>query len=92
MNDDWIEYAIGDTTFAITKADADHPVPISGALVAFEVSDLAAEVARLRDQSVSFRGDIGETGVCRFITALDPDGSEFPIHHRKSVPDATRNI
>jgi extradiol dioxygenase family protein len=29
ISDDWIEYAIGDTTFAITQADADHPVPIS---------------------------------------------------------------
>ena len=92
MSDDWIEYAVGDTAFAITQADADHPVPVSGALVAFEVSDLTAEVARLRDHSVVFRGDVIETAVCRFIIALDPDGSEFLIHQRKPVPDATPTI
>ena len=94
MTDDWIEYAIGDTTFAITQADADHPVPISGALVAFEVGDLAAEVARLRGHSVAFRGDIVETAVCRFIIALDPDGtsflstsgSQFPMRRKPSNP------
>jgi extradiol dioxygenase family protein len=92
MSDDWIEYAVGDTTFAITQADADHPAPVAGALVAFEVSDLTTEIARLRDHSVVFRGDVVETAVCRFIVALDPDGSEFLIHERKSTPDATRTI
>ena len=53
---------------------------------------LAAEVARLRDHSVTFRGDVVETAVCRFIIAIDPDGSEFLIHQRKRVPDAARTI
>jgi predicted enzyme related to lactoylglutathione lyase len=92
MTDDWIEYVIGDTTFAITRTDTDHPVPVSGALIAFEVSDLAAEVARLREDSVQFRGDIVETAVCRFILAVDPDGSEFLIHQRKSVSDGAQTI
>jgi predicted enzyme related to lactoylglutathione lyase len=91
-SDEWIEYVIGDSTFAISQADADHPTPVSGALIAFEVSDLDAEVARLRKQSVTFRGDIVETSVCRFIVALDPDGSEFLIHQRNPTPDATRTI
>jgi predicted enzyme related to lactoylglutathione lyase len=91
-NDEWIEYAIGDGTFAISRADADHPAPVSGALVAFEVRDLDVEIARLRKKSVTFRGDIIETSVCRFIVALDPDGSEFLIHQRKPTPDATRTI
>jgi predicted enzyme related to lactoylglutathione lyase len=92
MSDDWIEYTLGDATFAITRADADHPAPVSGALVAFEVSDLSAEVARLRDHSVTFRGDVVETAVCRFIIAIDPDGSEFLIHQRKRVPDAANHL
>ena len=83
MTDDWIEYALGDSTFAITQADAAHPAPVAGALIAFEVSDLPAEVARLRGHSVEFRGDVVETSVCRFIVAVDPDGSEFLIHQRK---------
>jgi catechol 2,3-dioxygenase-like lactoylglutathione lyase family enzyme len=92
MTDEWIEYALGDTTFVITQADADHPVPVSGALLAFELSNLAEDVARLRDHSVQFRGDIVETAVYRFIVAVDPDGSEFLIHQRKAALDAPQTI
>jgi predicted enzyme related to lactoylglutathione lyase len=82
--EDWIEYDLRDGTFAITKADAEHPTPVRGALAAFEVADTDAEVRRLRGTSVSFSGDIVETPVCRFIVARDPDGSEFLIHQRKT--------
>ena len=91
-SDDWLEYDFGDATFAITQADADHPVPVRGALLAFEVADLEAELTRLRSHGVAFRGDIVETEVCRFIIALDPDQSEFLIHQRKPGPDATPTI
>jgi catechol 2,3-dioxygenase-like lactoylglutathione lyase family enzyme len=57
-----------------------------------EQSGAAGDVARLRDHSVQFRGDIVETAVCRFIVAVDPDGSEFLIHHRKAAPDAPQTI
>ncbi len=92
MSDDWIEYDLGDSTFVITRADGEHGTPVRGALVAFEVADIEAEVARLRGQSVAFRGNIVETPVCRFILGLDPDQSEFLIHQRKTQPDATRTI
>ena len=82
-NDEWVEYDIGHATFVITQADDDHPVPVRGALVAFEVPDVDAEVARLRSHSIKFCGEIVETSICRFIIALDPDGSEFLIHQRK---------
>jgi hypothetical protein len=91
ISDDWIEYVIGHTTFAITPADADHPTPVRGALVAFEVTDLESEIARLRSHSVAFREKIIETAVCRFIIALDPDGSEFLIHQRKPTSYATQS-
>ncbi len=80
---EWFEYDVGDTTFAISIADADHPVPVRGAVLAFEVSDLDAEVARLQQQGATFRGRIVETPVCRFAIVLDPDGSEVIIHKRK---------
>ena len=83
ISDDWVEYTLGDSTFAITQADAAHPAPVTGALVAFEVGDLPVEIARLRAFSVEFLGDVIETSVCRFIVAVDPDGSEFLIHQRK---------
>ena len=80
---EWFEYDIGDTTFTISTADAEHPVPVRGAVLAFEVSDLDEEVARLRKQGASFRGEITETPVCRFAIVLDPDSSEVIIHKRK---------
>src|SRR5258708_40027332 len=64
--DEWFEYDVGHTTFAISASDAEHPVPVRGAVVAFEVSDLDAEVARLQKSGATFRRAITETPVCRF--------------------------
>jgi catechol 2,3-dioxygenase-like lactoylglutathione lyase family enzyme len=83
---EWFEYDVGDTTFAISAADAEHPAPVRGAALAFEVSDLDAEVARLEKLGAAFRGGITETPVCRFAIVLDPDGSEVIIHKRKMTP------
>ncbi len=82
--DFWIEYDLGDTTFAISKPDEEHPVPVRGALVAFEVTDLDAFVARLKSEGVKFSKDIAETPVCRMAFALDPDGNEILLHQRKA--------
>ena len=79
----WVEYDVGDTTFAITVADADHPVPVQGAAVAFEVADLDAAVAGLRQRGVAFRQEVSETPVCRFAIILDPDGSPVILHQRR---------
>jgi len=79
----WFEYDVGNSTFAICTADAEHPVPVRGAVVALEVSDLDAEVARLQKLGAKFSGAISETPVCRFAVVLDPDGSEIIIHKRK---------
>jgi catechol 2,3-dioxygenase-like lactoylglutathione lyase family enzyme len=81
---EWVEYDVGDMTFAITPADAEHPVPVGGAALAFEVSDLDAEVERLKRAGVKFRREIGETPVCRLAVILDPDGSGIILHQRKS--------
>ena len=80
---DWFEYDLGDTTFVITSADAEHPTPIRGALVAFEVDALDAEVARLRKLGVTIKEDIAESPFCRYATILDPDNTELLIHKRK---------
>ena len=81
---EWFEYDLGDTTFAISSADAEHPVPVRGAALAFEVSNLEEEVARLQERGVPFHRGVTETPVCRFAIVLDPDGSEVIIHQRKS--------
>lgn len=86
---EWFEYDAGDTTFAISVADAEHPVPVRGAVLAFEVSDLDAEVERLQKRGATFRRAIVETPVCRFAIVLDPDGSEIIIHKRKIAAGAS---
>ena len=80
---EWFEYDVGETTFAISLADSDHPLPVRGAALAFEVSDLDAEVARLEKCGATFRRATTETPVCRFAIVLDPDGSEVILHQRK---------
>ena len=80
---EWLEYDIGGGTFAISLADADHPVPVRGAVLALEVSDLEAEVARLQGGGARFRTGITESPICHFAVLLDPDGSEIILHKRK---------
>jgi predicted enzyme related to lactoylglutathione lyase len=87
---EWFEYDIGDTTFAITTADDEHPVPVRGAVVGFEVPDLEAEVIRLRKLGASFRGEATETPICRFAILLDPDSNEIIIHQKKTINNLER--
>ncbi len=84
FNDEWFEYDLGDTTFAIARADETHPVPVRGAAVAFEMRDLDAAVSRLKAEGVLFRQDIFETSICRLAVALDPDRNEVILHQRKA--------
>ena len=84
----WFEYDLGDATFAITTADAEHPVPIRGAVAAFEVDDLDAEVARLKALKIPFASENVETPVWRFATVRDPDGNESILHQRRKAPKA----
>lgn len=82
---EWFEYDVGDSTFAISAADAEHPVPVRGALAAFEVDDLDAETSRLRALGIVSAGEVTETPVCRFVSLRDPDGSEVILHERKTT-------
>jgi predicted enzyme related to lactoylglutathione lyase len=82
---EWFEYDLGDTAFAIASADAEHPAPIRGAMAAFEVDDLDAEVKRLGDLGIPLARDITDTPVCRIATIRDPDGSEIILHQRRNA-------
>jgi len=79
----WFEYDLGSATFAICQGDAEHPAPVRGAALAFEVSELSAEVNRLKGLKVKFKSDIGETPVCLMAVIYDPDGNELILHQRK---------
>ena len=82
--DEWIEYDLGGTTFAITTMDESHKPATKGALVAFEVIDLDEAVTRLKSEGVHFTQENMESPMCRFCVVLDPDGNEVIIHKRKS--------
>jgi predicted enzyme related to lactoylglutathione lyase len=78
----WIEYDIGAATFAI-GAYPDWKPSADGTMVAFEVDDLDAEMARLKSRGVKIVMDTYDTPVCRFAMISDPDGNKIIIHKRK---------
>jgi predicted enzyme related to lactoylglutathione lyase len=79
----WIEYDIGAATFAIGNYPDWKPSG-DGTLVAFEVDDLDAEMARLKSRGVKIAMDVMDGPVCRCAMILDPDGNKIMIHKRKS--------
>lgn len=79
----WVEYELAGGTFAISSADIGHKPGVPGGLVAFEVDDLDAEVARLKALSVPFIRDIMETPVCHMAVVADPDGNHITLHQCK---------
>lgn len=78
----WIEYDIGAATFAIGSYP-DWKPSADGTLVAFEVDDLDAEMARLKSRGVKIEMDTMDTPVYRCAMISDPDGNKIMIHKRK---------
>ena len=81
---EWIEFTAGGATFAITAMDATHKPGVKGGVIAFEVDDLEQTIAHLKSNNVQFAQENGESPVCRFSVALDPDGNEVIVHRRKT--------
>lgn len=78
----WIEYSIGDATFAISNAW--EPSGQSGPTVAFEVDDLDQTIAELKAAGVSFQMELMVSPICRFSLINDPDGNAITIHKRNA--------
>ncbi|MFZ0710901.1 MAG: VOC family protein [Terrimicrobiaceae bacterium] len=78
----WIEYEVGNVTFAISNAW--EPSGQSGPSVAFEVEDLQEAVSHLKKAGVAFLVENIETPVCSFALVTDPDGNGITIHKRKA--------
>jgi predicted enzyme related to lactoylglutathione lyase len=81
---EWVEYDLGDSTFAITTTEMGHAPGANGAVVAFEVSDLDAFVNKMKERAVPFVVETFDTPVCRMAVIEDPDGNHITIHKRKS--------
>lgn len=78
----WVEYEPGAGTFAISNAWA--PSGQSGPSIAFEVEDIQAALAQLKERGARITTDLIETPVCRFFSTADPDGNEITIHQLKA--------
>jgi predicted enzyme related to lactoylglutathione lyase len=80
----WIEYDLpGGGCLALTNATPSKPSEAAGGTVAFEVDDLDALVADLKDKGVAFRGDIIVTPVCRMAICADSEGNALVLHQLK---------
>ncbi len=80
--DQWVEYDLGDTTFAITSMDDTHQPGAKGAVIAFEVADFDKYTALLKQRAATF--ELLDTPVSRMAVLKDPDGNEIIIHKRKT--------
>ena len=80
----WVEYDVGPATLAIgCYGDVWKPMP-DGTMVAFEVDDLDAEIARLKSKGVTMHMDVTDSPVCRFAMVQDPDGNKVMLHKRRA--------
>ena len=76
----WIEYEIGEGTFAISNMW--EPDSKSGPSIAFEVEDFDAAIARLKETGSNIVAERIDSPVCKFALITDPDGNGITIHKR----------
>lgn len=79
----WVEYELGAGTFAIGCYGEVWKPAADGTVVAFEVTDINEEMARLKSAGVTVALEIQESPVCWFAMIKDPDGNQLMIHKRK---------
>jgi len=80
----WVEYEIGNGTFAIGCYGDVWKPSADGTIIAFEVENVDEEVARLKARGVKFSLELTDSPVCRFAMVCDPDGNQVMIHKRKA--------
>ena len=84
MSGMWVEYEIGNGTFAIgCYGDVWKPSP-DGTCIAFEVDHFDSEIARLKSLGIKFSLKTTPTPVCKFGIICDPDGNQIMIHKRNA--------
>ena len=83
MEGAWVEYDLGTTTIGV-GCHPDWKPSRDGTTVAFEVDDIDATIAKLKERGVKFDMDKLETPVCWMAQFRDPDGNKLVVHKRKS--------
>lgn len=81
----WTEYDLpGGGCLALFGTDTLKPSDSSGGSIAFEVADLDALIARLKDQGVRFKEEMIHSPVCRMSVILDSEGNAIILHQLKA--------
>jgi predicted enzyme related to lactoylglutathione lyase len=84
MEGAWVEYELGGTTIGVGCHPAWQPSR-DGTTVAFEVDDIDATIAKLKERGVTFDLEKTETPVCWMAQFRDPDGNKLVVHKRKTA-------
>ena len=79
----FVEYEIGPVTVAIGQHPAWQPSR-DGTTIAFEVEDIDAAIATLKERGAAFDMEKTETPVCWMAQFRDPDGNKLLVHKRKN--------
>jgi len=82
----WTEYDLpGGGCLALFATDEIKPSAESGGSVAFEVEDLDALTARLKNENVRFKAYMIHSPVCRMAIILDSEGNSIILHELKKA-------
>ena len=78
----WTEYDLpqGGCLALFRHPNPSSARPAGGASIAFEVEDLDALSARLREAGVTFQGGLIHGANCRMLTMLDSEGNSIILH------------
>lgn len=83
FNDAWIEFDLGNTTFALDGTGEELGIaPGTSTGAAFETDDIHAMRQRLVDAGAQVT-EVYEFPPCWAFFANDPEGNRFTIHQRK---------
>jgi len=82
MEGAWVEYDLGATTIGVGCWPGWDPSR-DGTTVAFEVDDIDAAIATLKERGVTFDMEKTESPVCWMAQFRDPDGNKLLVHKRK---------
>ena len=79
----WTEYDLPGGGCLGLFQSSDAQTSSSGAMIAFEVADLDALIARLKAEGVQFKADLIPSPVCRMSIIVDTEGNAVMLHELK---------
>ena len=84
----WVEFDLpGGGCLAITTVSESEPSASAGGTIAFEVDDLPATIADLKEKGVTFAAEHIDSPVCRMAIVNDPDGNAIILHKLKTAEE-----